>query len=170
MSGKRIILILFVLVCVAGGFAYWQLTATPPAVGPAEDPTPPSADGKNTLTADTEQTRERRKLLGTWQDGYRGKRTMILNDDGTATMDVEPSGPEKFLIGRKLHFNMEWSLRGRILHCRSLSGEPKEAVNAILNSMGNTSDDTILELTDGRLLLLDKDGKTKYDWKRVKTD
>jgi hypothetical protein len=38
----------------------------------------------------------------------------------------------------------------------------------ILSMMGDHVDEVILELTDDRLLLLDKDGKTKYDWKRVK--
>jgi hypothetical protein len=39
---------------------------------------------------------------------------------------------------------------------------------AVLNTMGNTAEDTILEMTEDRLLLLDKNGKTKYDWKRHK--
>jgi len=30
-------------------------------------------------------------------------------------------------------------------------------------------DEAILELTQDRLLLLDKDGKTKYDWRRVRS-
>jgi hypothetical protein len=32
--------------------------------------------------------------------------------------------------------------------------------------MGDRVDERILELTDDRLLLQDKDGKTKYDWRR----
>ena len=38
----------------------------------------------------------------------------------------------------------------------------------ILSTMGDHVDEPILELTEDHLLLLDKDGKTKYDWKRVK--
>jgi hypothetical protein len=37
----------------------------------------------------------------------------------------------------------------------------------ILKTMGDTVDEEILELTEDRLLLLDQDGKTKYDWRRV---
>ncbi len=50
---------------------------------------------------------------------------------------------------------------------KTVGGEPAEKVNLILNTMGDTADDTLLEVTDDRLLLLDKDGTTKYDWRRV---
>jgi hypothetical protein len=50
------------------------------------------------------------------------------------------------------------------------SGEPADKVNLILNAMGNTSDETVLEVNDEHLLTLDKDGKTRYDRKRVKKD
>jgi hypothetical protein len=36
--------------------------------------------------------------------------------------------------------------------------------------LGDTAEDTIVEITNDRLLLLDKDGKTRYDWRRVKAD
>jgi hypothetical protein len=34
--------------------------------------------------------------------------------------------------------------------------------------MGDRVDEPILELTRDRLLLLDKDGETRYDWRRKK--
>jgi len=34
--------------------------------------------------------------------------------------------------------------------------------------LGDQVDEPILELTEHRLLLLDRDGKTKYDWRRSK--
>lgn len=36
--------------------------------------------------------------------------------------------------------------------------------------MGHTAEDTILEMNETRLVLMDKDGKTKYDWKRPKRE
>ena len=42
-----------------------------------------------------------------------------------------------------------------------VKGEPDDKVNLILRMMGNTAEDTILEITEDRLLLLDKDGKTR---------
>jgi hypothetical protein len=41
-------------------------------------------------------------------------------------------------------------------------------VNMILKMMGDRVDEPILELTRDRLLLLDKDGETRYDWRRKK--
>ena len=62
---------------------------------------------------------------------------------------------------------MEWSVaNGRLKKC-SIDGEPAEQVGMILKTMGDTVDKPILELTEDRLLLLDRDGKTKYDWRRV---
>jgi hypothetical protein len=37
-------------------------------------------------------------------------------------------------------------------------------------AMGDTAEDKVIEITEERLLLLDKDGTTKYDWKRVPQD
>ena len=36
----------------------------------------------------------------------------------------------------------------------------------ILKTMGDRVNEPILELTQDRLLLLDQDGKTKYDWRK----
>jgi hypothetical protein len=38
----------------------------------------------------------------------------------------------------------------------------------ILKTMGDRVDEPILELSEDRLLLVDQDGKTRYDWRRVK--
>jgi hypothetical protein len=145
-----------------GGFIYWRLIAEPPASGEALAVVPAP-----TSKAETEAERTRRKLLGVWQDHYQGKRTMTLNDDGTGTMLVELSGFQATLFAPKLRFDMQWSLDGKAFKKRTVGGEPSDKVNLILNTMGNTAEDTIVELTDDRLLLLDKNGKTQYDWKRI---
>jgi hypothetical protein len=154
------------------GIAYWRLTTNPPpvddgvaAVSPSAKPATPPPN-----RAESEAEKTRRLVLGTWQDHYKGKRTMILNDDGTGTMVCELSGIQATLFASKLRFDMHWSLEGKILKKRTVSGEPRDKVNLILNMMGNVAEDTIQELTDERLLLLDKDGKTQYDWKRIKPE
>jgi len=95
---------------------------------------------------------------------------MTLNDDGTGTMLVELSGVQAALFASKLRFDMQWSLDGKKLIKKTIGGEPASKVNLILNTMGDTAEDTIVEVTADRLLLLDKDGKTQYDWRRVKSD
>ena len=112
--------------------------------------------------------RLRSLVLGTWHDEYQGKRTMTLNEDGTGTMIVELSGWRAALSAPRLKFNMKWSLKDGYLKKQTISGEPETQVKMILSTMGDHVDEPILELTEDRLLLLDKDGKTKYDWRRVK--
>ena len=50
---------------------------------------------------------------------------------------------------------------------RTVGGAPAGRVRLILATMGDRVDEPILELTEQRLLLLDGDGRTKYDWRRV---
>jgi hypothetical protein len=107
-------------------------------------------------------------VLGTWEDEYQGKRTMTLNEDGTGTMVVELNGWRATLSAPKLKFSMKWSVEGGHLKKQTVGGEPEAQVTMILKTMGDHVDEPILELTEDRLRLLDGDGKTKYDWKRVR--
>lgn len=107
------------------------------------------------------------RVVGVWEDDYQGKRTMTLREDGTGTMVVELSGVQATLFGSRLRFDMLWSVADGRLRKRTLGGEPKAPVQVILKAMGDRVDEPILELTEKRLLLLDRDGRTKYDWRRV---
>jgi hypothetical protein len=109
-----------------------------------------------------------RMILGTWTDDYQGKRTMTLQEDGTGTMIVELTGWRAALSAPKLKFNMKWSVEYGRLKKQTVSGEPEKQVAMILRTMGDHVDEPILELTEDRLVLLDGDGKTRYDWRRVR--
>lgn len=111
--------------------------------------------------------RYRSLLPGTWHDEYQGKRTMTLNEDGTGTMVVELSGWRATLSAPRLKFNLKWSIANGHFKEQTISGEPEVQVKMILATMGDYVDQPILELTGDRLILLDGDGKTRYDWKRV---
>lgn len=111
--------------------------------------------------------RFRRLVVGTWEDDYQGKRTMTFKEDGTATMVVELQGAKATLFASRLRFDMKWSVDNGRLKKRTIGGEPSLKVRLILNMMGDRVDEPILELSENRLLLLDRDGKTKYDWRRV---
>jgi hypothetical protein len=164
---KPRILLLLILFVVSSGVAYRTLTAPtarhninlPVAVAPSrpdDSPQPESPEEKR-----------RRLIPGVWQDEYQGKRTMTLNKDGTGTMVVELKGVQASLFADKLRFDMTWSLEDDKLVKTTIGGEPAKKVNLVLKMMGDTAADTILEITGDRLLLLDKDGATEYDWKRV---
>lgn len=94
---------------------------------------------------------------------------MTLRKDGTGTMLVVLSGVKASLFAPRLQFEMEWSVEKGRLRKRTLRGTPAFQVQMILKTMGDRVDEPILELTEDRLLLQDKDGKTKYDWRRVRT-
>lgn len=154
MTRLKAALVIVAVLLLMGVVAFWRLTSAPPAG-------PPPAD-----VAEDADDRTRRRLLGTWEDDYQGRRTMTLNGDGTGTMQVELSGLQAALFAARLRFDLRWSLDGKALTKKTVGGEPADKVNLILNSLGNTAADTILEMTDDRLLLLDRDGKTRYDWRR----
>jgi hypothetical protein len=118
----------------------------------AETPAPEPAD---------EDALHRTLALGTWQDEYKGKRTMHLLADGTGTMIVELSGLTAKLFASRLEFDMVWSIENGRMKKQTLGGRPEGKVKAILTMMGDRVDEPILELSDDRLLLLDADGKTR---------
>jgi len=127
-----------------------------------------TALGQNRSVPDPRDEQFRRLVVGTWEDDYQGKRTMTLKDDGTGTMAVELDGLKAKLFAPRLRFEMVWAVDQGRLKKQTLKGEPPVTVQMILKAMGDRVDERILELTQDRLLLLDKDGKTKYDWRRVR--
>lgn len=120
------------------------------------------------VAAESEQEALRRKLLGVWEDDYKGKRTMTLLADGTGTMRVELSGLQAALFAGVLRFDMVWELEGRLLRKRTIGGEPAGKVALVLKMKGDMATDTILKLTESQLLLMDENGETQYDWQRVR--
>jgi hypothetical protein len=114
-----------------------------------------------------EDARFRALAVGTWEDDYKGHRTMRLEADGTGSMVVELSGLTARLFAARLEFDMVWSVTDGRMQKQTLGGRPTAKVKAILKMMGDRVDEPIQELTDNRLLLLDKDGRTQYDWRRV---
>ena len=114
-----------------------------------------------------EDAEYRALAVGTWQDEYKGKRTMHLLADGTGTMVVELSGLTAKFFASRLEFDMVWSVENGRMQKRTLGGRPEGKVKAILAMMGDRVDEPILELSEDRLLLLDADGKTEYDWRRA---
>jgi len=133
----------------------------------------PGDDGDNRSDSGRLDARDegfRRLIVGTWEDDYQGKRTMTLRPDGKGTMLVELSGVRARLFAERLQFEMVWSVEQGRLKKRTIGGEPALPVQLILKTMGDRVDERILELTDDRLLLQDKDDKTKYDWRRKRME
>jgi hypothetical protein len=110
----------------------------------------------------------RRLAVGTWQDFHHGKRTMTLKDDGTATMVVELTGIKARLFTPRLQLDIVWSVKEGRMKRRTVGGTPADKVAFVNSRAGKQVAESILKLTDDRLRLLDRDGKTKYNWRRVR--
>ena len=118
-------------------------------------------------TADVSDERFREMVLGIWTDDYKGRRTLTVRADGTATMVVELKGLSAKLFAETMTFQEEWSINDGHFKMTAVGGEPKARVQLILKAMGNVSDQKILELTKERMLLLDSDGETMFDWRKA---
>ena len=167
MSKRRLLAALgcVALLALGGYLGHRHLTTAdePPNEPVADGPAPPCDEEPETRDA-----RYRRLVVGTWKDDYQGKRTKILREDGTGTMVVELSGMAATLFASRLEFQMVWSIEDGRLKKRTTGGEPAAKVKLVLSMYGDRADEPILELTDDRLLLLDQDGKRRYDWRRVR--
>lgn len=124
-----------------------------------------SEPGSPTLPNDAEL---RQRAVGVWEDDYQGHRTMTLRPDGTGVMVVELSGWKAVIYASRLEFYMVWSIENGRMKKQTTGGEPSGKVKTILKMMGDRVDEPILELTGNRLVLLDKDGKRRYEWRKVR--
>ncbi|HTI49335.1 MAG TPA: hypothetical protein VL475_00235 [Planctomycetaceae bacterium] len=118
-------------------------------------------------SAPTDDDRCRRQVVGDWGDEYQGHRRLTVRDDGTARMVVEPSGFAGKVFASKLTFEIEWTVTDGRIVMETVGGEPRAKTNLVINLYGTRAEYTLLHLDDKQLLLLDADGKTKYDWRRV---
>jgi hypothetical protein len=144
-----------------------------PVSADGDDPAlvPPGTEDADPGSAGTQDANERtrRKLLGKWEDDYQGKRHLTVAEDGTGTMVVELDGIGKRLFADRMTFTLEWdSADGRVT-MKTMGGEPQSKVQLVLKLYGSEAEYRILELTDDRMLLLDADGTTRYDWHRPAT-
>ena len=110
---------------------------------------------------------DRLLLVGTWQDDYRGRRTMTVRDDGTATMVCELEGMNARLFTPVLNLNLRWQLADGVMTRVIIDGTPPDKVQFVVNLMGARTDEKLLRLTETELHLLDPDGETEYRWTRV---
>ncbi len=72
------------MAALAAGWGLYQTLDSPPSdidtLTPNDEP------------VEDDDARFRRLVVGTWEDDYEGKRTMVIAEDGSATMVVELDG------------------------------------------------------------------------------
>jgi hypothetical protein len=143
------------------------VTASATSLGAAsQDGVEPESHAGAASEPQSADDRQRQAILGKWEDEYRGKRHLTVREDGTGSMVVEPDGIGKRLFAPELTLELEWTVADGRATMKMIRGEPKSKVQLILKLYGQEAEYQILELTGEQMLLLDPDGKTRYDWRR----
>ncbi|MDZ4817937.1 MAG: hypothetical protein SGJ20_03085 [Planctomycetota bacterium] len=107
-------------------------------------------------------------VIGVWRDYYEGTRTLTVRDDGTATMIVELEGWKAKMFTPRLQIETTWTINEGRFDRTIVGGKPADKVNFVKNRVGATASDKIVNLSPNRMILVDQDGSTRYDWKRLK--
>jgi hypothetical protein len=76
------------------------------------------------------------QLVGRWQDSFFGKRTLILNADGTAQMRLDLDFAGSLLYGKQVDFDMKWSLDQGTVTIDILKGKPEAAAKSLMDTWG----------------------------------
>jgi hypothetical protein len=109
----------------------------------------------------------RQQIVGTWSNFHHGERTMIVRGDGTATMIVLFRGIKARLFTRRLELEMVWSVQDGCMTRRTVGGTPADKIVVVNRYAGQEVTESILNLTDDQLVLLDTDGTSRHQWQRV---
>lgn len=108
------------------------------------------------------------RMLGTWEDDYKGHRTLTLNADGTGTMVVELDGLAATLFAEKLTFSEEWAVADGKVTMKATGGEPAGKVQLVLSLHGDSSTQRIVDVTGERMILIEEPSETRFEWRRVR--
>jgi hypothetical protein len=107
-------------------------------------------------------------VLGTWQDDYQGRRTLTVRPDGTATMLVEFDGWKARMFTPRLRIETTWTIGEGRFNRQTVGGEPADKVEFVKNRVGDRASDKIVKVTADRMVLIDQDGETRYNWRRIR--
>jgi len=108
----------------------------------------------------------RDQLIGTWHRAFFGEQRIRLESGGRATLVVEPNLVWSFLFGKRLQVQIAWELKGNHVIYQFLGGTPENKVRLAQEMFGEYWDQTILELTETRLVLTADEGYGNDVWQR----
>jgi len=136
-----------------------------PEVSGVSAPAPFVSEDSNAVDLDAVLSK---KMLGTWEDDYKGHRILTLLADGSGTMVVELDGFAATLFAEKLTFQEKWSVAEGRVTMKATGGEPSGKVGLVLSLHGDTSTQKIVEVTDDRMILVEQPSGTRFEWRRVR--
>ena len=167
LAALRAILVRVLATGAMLGLAFWAaLRFSSPEMAPAAMPRSTMAA---TASATGPQTSQVHKLMvGTWQDDYQGQRTLTVRPDGTATMTVVFDGWKARMFTPRLRIETTWTVEDGRFRRQTIGGEPADKVEFVKRRVGDRASDKIVKVTADRMVLIDQDGETRYNWRRVR--
>jgi hypothetical protein len=123
------------------------------------------------FAGDHTELQHREWFVGEWEQLHNlGLRRLEVRDDGTATIDVKVDGAWSFLVGDRLHFDIEWNIENGQLVFHTTGGKPEASIKYITKLYGTQRTYQIREFTQDRISLTNKEGEISPDWKRLELD
>ena len=134
----------------------------------SSDPIPPRPETTTkptveTMPGDVTET----QLVGSWQDSFFGKRTLVLNADGSAKMILELDFAGQLLYGRRLEFDMQWSLEEGKVTIDILSGRPEKSAKSAIDTWGSRYEYLLDCVKDHQIEMRDADGSMNHVLRRI---
>jgi hypothetical protein len=148
-------------------------TANPPVTkipdAAADQATPAGVESSTELQPSLKHV-DPRQLVGTWQDSFFGTRTLTLNADGTAQMTLELDFAGRLLYGRRLDFDMQWSVEAGRVTIDILAGRPAKSAKSAMKTFGSRYVYLLDCVEDKQIEMRDSDGSMNHRLQRVPDD
>jgi hypothetical protein len=149
------------------GLAIWAASRfSSSGLAPAAMPRSATASAANASSSQHAPIQE--LIVGTWQDDYQGRRTLTVRPDGTATMIVVFDGWKARMFTPRLQIETTWTIENGRFQRQTVGGEPADKVEFVKRRVGDRASDKIVKVTAERMVLIDRDGETRYNWRRVR--
>lgn len=107
------------------------------------------------------------QLVGTWQDSFYGKRTLVLNPDGTAHMRLNLDFAGRLLYGKQVDFDMTWSLDKGAVTIEIVGGHPHRAAMTLMDTWGTQHTYLLDQVECDRVEMRDKTHSTSHVLQRL---
>ncbi|MEI8379873.1 MAG: hypothetical protein WCJ09_07080 [Planctomycetota bacterium] len=107
------------------------------------------------------------QLVGQWKDSFFGTRTLVLKPDGTAKMILDLDFTGRLLYGKRLEFDMVWSVDGAVVTIDILSGHPEKSAKSAMNTWGERYVYLLDCVEDHQVEMRDSDGSMSHVLRRV---
>jgi len=108
------------------------------------------------------------RLVGKWEQTKSTSRQILtIEENGKATMVIEPQGLWTAVLGNKITVNIEWSLNAGKLTLRTVGGSPENKLQYINQVWGSEFVREIHTIEDKMFTLRDDKGDVSQKWIRT---